>query len=115
MGLEVEREMPRGGRRHVSVTVYLTPQEAELLDAVRGALASKTLGAQEHSRGTLIAALVRAEAERLRRDGDLPYRSLNALARAVNAVNADPPPAKRQGRPPQVPGATPSPGGRQGR
>lgn len=107
--------MPRGGRRHVSVTVYLTAPEAALLDVVRSALASKTLGAQEHSRGTFIAALVHQEAQRLRGDGDLPYRHLDALTAAVAAVDADPPPAKRQGRPPQVPGVPPAPGGRQRR
>lgn len=96
--------MARGGRRCVTVTVYFTPRELALLDALRSALAAKSLDAEEHSRSTLVAALVRAEVDRLRRTGgDLPHEHLDALARAVAAVDADPGPAKRQGRPPTLP------------
>lgn len=96
--------MARGGRRSVTVTVYFTPRELALLDALRAALAAKTLAPEEHSRSTLVAALVRQEVDRLRQTGgDLPYAVLDALARAVAAVDADPEPAKRTGRPPTVP------------
>lgn len=96
--------MARAGRRSQEVTLYLTPAELGLLDALRVALAAKTLDAETHSRSTLVAALVRREVDRLRHTGaDLPSGQLDALARAVAAVDADPEPAKRQGRPPTLP------------
>ena len=97
--------MPRAGRRSVPLSLYVTPQEMALLDAVRAAMAARTLEATEHSRSTLVAALVRAEADRLRQGGDLPYRQMDALARAMRAVDDEPVPAKRLGRPPQLPAA----------
>lgn len=96
--------MARSGRRSAVTTLYLTRPELALLDALRSALAAKTLAPEEHSRSTLVAALVRQEVARLRQTGgDLPHEHLDALARAVAAVDADPGPAKRTGRPPTVP------------
>lgn len=95
--------MARGGRRRFKVVCYLTAPEVALMNAVRGALADRTLDPVEHSGSTLLAALVRQEAQRLRHDGDLPYRHLDALTVALAGVDADPEPERRQGRPPRVP------------
>ena len=97
--------MPRAGRRNVALSLYVTAQEMALLDAVRAAMAARTLEAVAHSRATLVVALIRQEADRLRQGGDLPYRQMDALAGAMRAVDDEPVPKKRLGRPPQLPAA----------
>lgn len=94
--------MARSGRRSVSVTVYLTPEEARLLDVVRAARAQQ--GGAAESKADLVAALVTGEADRLRKDAlSITLAARDALDAAADALaRATPERPKRMGRPPRV-------------
>ena len=91
--------MARGGGRSVSVTLYLTPDEVALLEAVRSARAVELL---EESRADLVVRLLCAEAERLQKVPAMPRAVEDGLWAARRAVESAPRPAKRMGRPPVV-------------
>jgi hypothetical protein len=97
----------RSGARSVSVTLYLTPDEVALLEAVRSARAVEL---REESRADLLVRLLCAESERLQEAPAMPARVEDALWAARRAVESAPRPAKRMGRPPVVQRAAPAAG-----